>query len=461
MSTPITSLGQSGLPLEDLLAKFKAAEQVSLTNIKARKTSYENSISALSKVKSAVEAVQKAAAALGNSSTLFGVKNTITGGTGATATTAAGAVPGQYKIEIERLATSQRLQTQGPADRTEQIGNGDAATITIALNDDSDPIEIKLEQGKTSLNDVVKAINSNDKSTVSASVVSSGGVNHLVLTAKESGTEHAVSSIQVSGNNDLGNLLNFEQGVAGSSLTETAAVTAKYSINGIEVESQSNTSTAIDGITLTLSEVTPTDKPLTLTVSRDIEASAKAIQSFVTAYNALQTTISSSTSFDTTALTQGALNGDSTTRNIQNALAATLRLSTGTGSMQSLSSIGVTTDPKTGLLSVDDDKLTKALTENAADVTRIFSSTDGGLAERVDAATSRILGTDGTIQNRTNGLTSSVKTLQDQYDRTSLAIDNRMATMRAQFTQLDLMVVQMNNTANYLTQQFAALTKSS
>jgi Flagellar hook-associated protein 2 N-terminus len=60
----ITSLGQSGLPLEDMLTKFKAAEQVSLTNIKTRKTSYENSISALSKVKSAVEAVQKAAVAL-------------------------------------------------------------------------------------------------------------------------------------------------------------------------------------------------------------------------------------------------------------------------------------------------------------------------------------------------------------------------------------------------------------
>ena len=107
----ITSLGASSLPLEEMLTKFNAAEQVSLTNIKARKTSYENSISALSKVKSAVEAVQKAAAALGNFSTLFGIKNTITVGTGATATTAVGAVLGQYKIEIERLATSQRLQT--------------------------------------------------------------------------------------------------------------------------------------------------------------------------------------------------------------------------------------------------------------------------------------------------------------------------------------------------------------
>ncbi|HEX2519274.1 MAG TPA: flagellar filament capping protein FliD, partial [Castellaniella sp.] len=51
----------------------------------------------------------------------------------------------------------------------------------------------------------------------------------------------------------------------------------------------------------------------------------------------------------------------------------------------------------------------------------------------------------------------TIADIKKQYDATSSLIDQRMATYRTQFTQLDSMVTQMNSLSSYLTQQLTAL----
>jgi flagellar hook-associated protein 2 len=124
-----------------------------------------------------------------------------------------------------------------------------------------------------------------------------------------------------------------------------------------------------------------------------------------------------------------------------------------------LSKIGITTDPKTGELKIDDAKLSKALSENLDGVKSLFTS-GTGIGSRVDTAANAFTKADGIFSTTTEGLNKTITDIKKQYDATSDRIDQRMETYRAQFTQLDAMVSQMNSLSSYLSQQLSALNGS-
>ncbi|MDM9562061.1 flagellar filament capping protein FliD [Bordetella petrii] len=454
----ITSLGVgSGLTnLEDMLTKLQEAEEVRLKQITARQSSYQTRISAYSKLQGMVEAVQKAAAALGDPAT-FGAVASKVSGDALTVKTEAGAVPGDYKIAVAELASAQTLKSGAVADRKAQMGAGGSIEITLA-NDETATIELGSD---TSLDGIAKAINGSDDAGVRATIITDGnGASYLMLTSKATGEQAAVRSI-TSDNSAVQAVVGYQDGSPSAMSVQQAANNAVVTINGITVESQSNTlSEAIDGVTLELTATTEAGKFVDVSITSDPTVMSKAVKTFVDAYNSLQTTIGELTAFDVKAETQSALTGDSTTRSIQAGMANALRVVGGEGTLRTLSQLGITTNATTGKLELDQTKLDKALKESPADVTRLFAGS-GGLAEKMKTATDAILGDKGSIKTRTDGLQETVETLQDQYDRTKLSIQATMDNYRAQFTRLDALVAQMNNLSSYLNQQFEALSKAS
>lgn len=457
----ITNLGSnSGLPLEDILTKLQAAEEKKLEQYTVRQTSFETRVTAYGQLKSAVEAVQKAAAALGKPETLGAVKGSVTGGDALTATVAAeGAVAGQYTINVTTVATSQTLQSGAVADR--EASNGATGSFEIELADGTKKtVDLKDD---TSLNGIVKAVNADDTLGVRATVITDGdGKSFLMLTAKNTGVQASVKSITVTGDQSLKDVLNYNTDAADTStkMTATAAVDAEIDINGITIKSGTNNiSTAIDGVTLNLSSKTEAGKPITLKLESDPSVASKAIQSFVTAYNTLQSTIKNLTAFDAAAATNQPLTGDGTTRAIQSSLASALQFVTGEGSLRSLADLGITTNPQTRQLTLDQTKLDKALASNGADVARMLTG-ENGLAASFEKATKDILSDTGSIKTKTDGLAKSIANVKDQYTRAKAAGEAQLELMRAQFVQLDKFVAQQSVTANYLTQQFAAMNKS-
>lgn len=458
----ITNLGSnSGLPLEDILTKLQAAEEKKLQQYTVRQTSFETRVTAYGQLKSAVEAVQKAAAALGKPETLGAVKGSVTGGDALTATVAAeGAVAGQYTINVTTIATSQTLQSGAVADR--KASNGATGSFQIELADGTKKtVDLKDD---TSLNGIVKAVNADDTLGVRATVITDGnGNSYLMMTAKNTGVQASVKSITVTGDQALKDVLNYNTDAADTStkMTATAAVDAEIDINGITVKSGTNNiSTAIDGVTLNLSAKTEAGKPITLKLESDPSVASKAVQTFVTAYNTLQTTIKNLTAFDATAATNQPLTGDGTTRAIQSSLASALQFVTGEGTLRSLADLGITTNPQTRQLTLDQTKLDKALASNGADVSRMLTG-ENGLAANFAKATKDILSDTGSIKTKTDGLAKSIANVKDQYTRAKAAGEASLELMRAQFVQLDKFVAQQSVTANYLTQQFAAMNKSS
>jgi len=61
------------------------------------------------------------------------------------------------------------------------------------------------------------------------------------------------------------------------------------------------------------------------------------------------------------------------------------------------------------------------------------------------------------IDSRTDGLKSTIKTLETQQNQMSNRLEQIEARYRRQFTALDSMLTQLNNTGSFLTQQIEAL----
>lgn len=213
---------------------------------------------------------------------------------------------------------------------------------------------------------------------VSASIVSDGSAMpyHLVLTSTKTGE---VSSMKITvadaagGTADpaLSNLLTYNPSGTQSLTQTSAAQSAKLTVNGIAVTSASNSvSAAIQGVTLTLGGTGTSS----VTIAKDTSSVSTGVTAFVTAYNKLNSTIASLTSYSADSGTGGALLGDATTLAVQTRLRQALgKAVTGSGGLTTLSQVGISFQ-KDGSLALDTTKLNTAITNNFSDIAGLFSA---------------------------------------------------------------------------------------
>lgn len=454
----ISSIGVgSGLPLSDLLSQLESNERQSLNVYTSRATAEQTRFSAYGTIKSGLEALQKAAQTLGQAAT-FGALKASTTSEAFTAGTQTGAIAGQYKIEVKELATSQSLKSAGQASRENALSTSDV-TIQVKLANSDTPVTLTLAAKDTSLNGIVQAFNNSADVGVNATLINDGkAVNphYLLLNARGTGTESAIESITITGDDTaaLEAALGFTQGDPASALTEQAATNARLFINDTEISSQTNTvQGAIDGVTLTLNK--ESTKVENLSITADNSVTEKAINAFVTAYNNVQNTIKSLTSYNTETQQGSALTGDSVARRVQTQLSQALSSASASTGLN-LSKIGITTDPTNGNLKVDNSKLSDTMKSNMQGVKELFSG-DNGISKTIEATTTQFVKTGGILASATDSITRTLKSLEQQYESASARIDARAASYQKQFQQLDIMMAQMNSTSTYLTQQFSAL----
>ncbi|HHU95485.1 MAG TPA: flagellar filament capping protein FliD [Alcaligenaceae bacterium] len=458
----ISSIGVgSGLPLDQLLTDLRKAESQPLQLIKQRQVISEARLSGYGIIKGALTDLQKSAQALGKTETYGALKAT-------SSSDALGvkvenkAVAGNYNVQVSQLATQQSLVLAGRASRDTPIGSGGTIEITLE-NGESHSIELGSD---TSLQGVMKAINADPKAGVQATMINDGDATapyRLMLTAKDTGSEASVARINVIENDDLAAVLGFnnleENGVVSSSGTYSVsdAQNAKLTLNSIEIESQSNSiKDVIEGVTLDLKSMPKDGETVKIAVARDDSAAINGIKDFVKSYNSLLDTIKTQTSFDVDAGQSSALTGDSLIRRIENQMRNVLNGAPGSNTINTLADLGITTDYKTGKLEINDDKLTEAVKNNLNEVTN-FLSGENGLAKRVDSTTNEFIKSGGLISNSTDSIERNIRMLKDQYEVTSERIDGKMENYRKQFSQLDVMVNQMNGTSQYLAQQLDML----
>ena len=150
---------------------------------------------------------------------------------------------------------------------------------------------------------------------------------------------------------------------------QNASVTLGSGAGALTVQNSTNTlNNLINGVTLQLQAADPTTN-LAITVANDTTTPANAINAFVTAFNAIQSEISTDTAYDASSSIGGILLGDSRATGIQNQLAGIVgNIVPGINQAANrLAVLGITFD-QTGQLNVDSTTLQNALSGGIAGV---------------------------------------------------------------------------------------------
>ncbi len=439
----------SNLDVNSIVSQLMALEQKPLTALAKKESALQTKISALGSLKSALSSLQSAASALvpaTGSSALqkFSVFNaSFADSTIATASTTSSAVAGTYNLSNVVLATAQQVRKSGITVPAE------AGTLSIQIGTGA-AVNVNIDAG-SSLANVTSAINAANAG-VSAAIINDGTADHLVLTANSTGEANTIK-VTGTGTGWSGGAFDFNGIDTNNGWAQSApAHDATLTINNIDVTSASNTlTTAISGITLNLTKAGST----TLTLTRDTSSVTAGINAFVKAYNDFNSTAAGLGSYNATTKTAGSLNGDSTLRSAQSSvrsLVGGIPDGMAGADFQRLSDIGVRLQ-KDGSLLVDSAKLSAAITKNISGVANLVSATGSAFK----AATEGLVGTDGAIVSRTLGLTDSIKRIEKQYEAVEFRLTQIEARYRKQFSSLDTLLSNMNQTSTYLTQQLANL----
>ena len=448
----------SGINVESLVSSLMSVEKQPLTKLQSRQTSFESKISALGSLKSSISTLQTAAKALtpaiGQSATaaFAGFKASLADATIATATTSSTAVAGTYSLEVTALATTQRQAlgtTYTAGDPVLDFGTDSTRTLTLTKG--GTPVDITLDSSQNTLSGVRDAIN-NAAAGVSATIVTdTSGKQNLLLTASSGGTAGAVS---ISGTATFIDPAAPGTPIAASSaFTQTQAATdAAVKIQGVSIATTGNTiSNAIDGVTLDLTKTGTT----TITVARDNTDLKSKLDTFITAYNSINSSLKSLGSYNAATKTGAVLNGDSTLRSVQSQLRTAVggspdSLSSAT--YKSLSEIGISFQTD-GSLKLDGARFDKAASANFAATAAVI----GAYGDALKTTTTALLATNGVISSRSDGLSSSVKMMNRQIDSFETRLTSIEKTYRAKFTALDTAMASMSTTSSYLTQQLSML----
>lgn len=457
-----TGLG-SGIDIQSMVSQLVSAERTPATaRLDKRQTTLTAQISAFGSFKSILSGLQGTLSSLKQTSTFQNLKATVADEKQFTATTDAGAIASSYNIQVNNLAQAQRLVTTADPTFTStasQIGTG---TLSIQVGS-STAQSINITDG--TLAGVRDAIN-NAKIGVTANLVKDGSSYRLVLGATDSGAANSLT-ITVSGDSD-GNDSNNSglsrltyNSVGTKNMTETtAAKDAQIVVDGLTLSSASNTiKDVIPGVTLSLKA--KGDTATNLAVAQDASGVTAKLEAFVKSYNDLISNVKSMTAYNPTTKTGGTLTGDSTVRSTINQVRDVFSSSVteATGVYKTLADIGISMQ-RDGTLKLDTTKLQTALAADTDGVASVFAAGTTGVAQRLDKVLTNILGSDGPLASRTDSLNRQIKDISGQRD----ALDLRMTALEkrylTQFSAMDQLVSQLNNTGSYLTSQLAGLSSS-
>lgn len=375
----VSSIGiGSGVLTSDLIDQLANAERAPTElRFDRKEEQVQAELSAVGRIRSALTDLRLPTRILSNPNALQAL-NAESSSSNVSASAGTGASVGQYSLEVTELAQAHSLSTASFADKNvTTLGTG---TLSIKVGDVTK--DITIDGSNNTLEGIANAINGEEDLAVNASVIDTGSGFVLVFAAQNSGTENAVEiSVNDTGDGNSADALGLSQlSFDGTNNHLTQSVEAKdalFSVNGIPISRQSNTvSDAIDGVTFTLTGKT-NGSPATVSVTQDTEQVLGRVQDFVDAFNEVKTILNEVTAFDPNNTEDtGLLLGDSTVRSINSQLRGVLsQMVPGLdgSSVRSLAEVGISTDRQTGLLSVDDDMFTKALTESPDDVVALFA----------------------------------------------------------------------------------------
>ncbi|MDE4540906.1 flagellar filament capping protein FliD [Pseudomonas sp. ITEM 17296] len=445
-SSTITGLG-SGLKIDELVAALAGAEKApKQTQINNQTATATTTLSAIGTIKSALETYRAALVKLNTAASFNGLSGSSSDEAIAKIKLGDGASSGTYSLEVTQLATASKISTQVYKNTSTIINDsGESQTLTISQGNATHNVSIAagatLQQARDSINDQLQS------KGITANIVTDASGSRLIFSSTKMGDGTELT---------LGGTADMATGVT----TIAEPQNAKYKLDGLELESASNTVTgAVSGVDITLVK----EGKSSLVVASNNDTLKTSVQSFVTAYNALMTTINAQTKVttgaDDSSASGASLTGDATMRSLVSSIRSELTRSVGTGGLRTLSQLGINTVQKTGLLELNNDKWDAAVKTMGADISGLFIGKEG-LLSRMTAATEEYAKTGGILASRQASLTTQLKQLEESQTALDRRIESLTDTLTKKYNAMDTLVAKLKATSDSVMTTLNALNKS-
>lgn len=407
------------------------------TALKKQTSSLQSQQSALSALRTAMTTFRSALTALNKTDNGM-LQNTATTNVEgiATVTANSSAQKGSYSIFVQQLASQHQMAYDNLSDADIKNATG---TMSITINGESVDIEM---DGLESLSDLTGAINNSaDNPGVTASLIRTDGNVSLMFSSDETGAKNVVeidASKLDSASADKFAAANQEV------ITKAADAVFRLGESKKEYTSSSNTlDKLIEGVTIELTKKQEeNDAPLRIDVGTDSTATKDQIQSFVDAYNAMRSSLSTLTASGSNGGDRGAFAGDASIAALDREMNDILRAQFGD---KGITAFGITAD-KEGNLTIDSEKLDDALKAYPAALTTLFNGRDG-LIKTMDKSMDKYLNsTNGLLKGRQETLDRQQSEIDSKTDKINMRYETSYNRYLKQFTQLQSIMTQMNNT---------------
>jgi len=342
-------------------------------------------------------------------------------------------------------------------DKTSAIGSllgltsPESGTIKVRGTDDV-LYDVNVDLSTDSLESIATAINT-----------ANGGSNIPGVTASvEEMTENGITTYKLKlANIDINDLTDDKNildtlGVTGSTRKNTvrSGQDATFIIDGNTITSSSNTVTdAISGTILKLVG-TNIDKPIELRITQDSSQVVQKVTSLVQNMNNVITNINNQNSSS-----DGKTNplfGDINLTSIKNSLHMAIFETVEKNSVYtSASSIGISFQ-KDGTLSIDNDKLTSAISSNRQETIDVLKSLNDSLYKKMNLYVDPYSGSIKLIQD---SITANTTSINERLDAINSRFERQKEILEKKFNALELLISTSNMTKNWLTQQVNYMTK--
>ncbi len=348
---------------------------------------------------------------------------------------------GTHTLTVSHLATVSQQHSSAVATGATlsgslsiQVGSGVATTINI-------------DSTNNTMSTLASAINNMDAG-VTATVITDTSGSYLSFTSNTSGAAGEMT-VDTSGLTDSsGN---------GVSMTSTAAGSdAAYTMDGISLTSSSNTVTdALPGITFQLTGTSSSN--VTMEIVNDTSSIGTALNTFVSAYNALTAELSGQESKDSSGNAKP-LFGDQVLSLIQSQLSTALAFSTqNSGKTSNLAQLGITVGTN-GQLSLDASALNSTLQSNFTGVTNFFQNV-GDFGQNLTTVLSGLGNSgQGALALRAAQNTSEESTLADNKTNLEARLSTYQTSLTAELNAANEVLQAIPQQLDEVKQIYAAIT---
>jgi flagellar hook-associated protein 2 len=446
----------SGLDTNSIIDSLVKLQAQPIDTLKTRQASFQTQVSTLATILSRLSDLSSSASSLATSGT---IGTTVTSSnTTFNAVSGTAAQAGTYDVTVNHLATAARARSNAFASTSAPVRGG---TLSLTVDGSTTPVDVTIPDG-SSLSDVALAIRQSG-AAVSAVVLSDGTNAYLSITNRNTGfplTGIAADALSLGWTDAPGASL----GTAllppdpHDALTQTAS-NASVTVNDLVFTRRSNTvSDAIPGVTLTLKTLGTSEQ---LSIDNDTASTTKNLKGFVDSFNGVMGLIQSQLQVSPGMDRSKLLAGDSSVRNLQASLQHLLVSNVGSGSIRTLADLGVKT-AENGVVSVDADVLSKAISRDPAAVNDLFSRATTGLGALVkNVVKGASDSVNGTLVLRQKGIASSIKQIDSQVVTMQRRVDAYQKSLVEQFSAMESVVSSLKATGNFLSQQLSAISSTS